>query len=52
MAYKKLKPHKMNDATREFDLRQIWKNEYCDRANPIFTHDGIEVSFYEDMFNH
>lgn len=52
MAYKKLKPHKMDEATREAELRQIWKNEYCDKTKPVSTHDGIEVSFYEDMFDH
>ena len=52
MVYRKLKPHKMDEATREDKLREIWKIEYCDRNNPIFTHDEIEVSFYEDMFDH
>ncbi|WP_299430298.1 hypothetical protein [uncultured Maribacter sp.] len=52
MAYKKLKPHKMDEATREIQLRQIWKEEYCDKTKPISTHDGIVVSFYEDMFDH
>lgn len=52
MAYKKLKPHKMEEATREAQLRQIWKDEYCDKENPISTYDGIFVSFYEDMFDH
>ena len=52
MAYKKLKPHKMDEVTREAQLRQIWKDEYCDKSNPVSTHDGIVVSFYEDMFDH
>ncbi len=52
MAYKKLKPHKMEEATREIQLRQIWKDTYCDKTKPIATHDGIVVSFYEDMFDH
>ncbi|TXD83864.1 hypothetical protein ESY86_07405 [Subsaximicrobium wynnwilliamsii] len=52
MAYKKLKPHKIDEATREIELRQLWKVEYCDNNKPVFTHDGIEVSFYEDMFDH
>ena len=52
MAYKKLKPHLMDEAVREAEMRQLWKDEYCDKSNPIFTHDGIEVSFYEDMFDH
>ena len=42
----------MNEATREAELRQIWKDEYCDKSNPIFTHDGIVVSFNEYMFDH
>jgi hypothetical protein len=52
MGYKKLKPQLMDVSTRETELRKIWKDEYCDSSNPIFTHDGIEVSFYEDMFDH
>jgi hypothetical protein len=52
MVYKKLKPHKMDVATREAQLRKIWKDEYCDKEKPIHTHDGILVSFYEDMFDH
>ena len=52
MAYKKLKPHKIDEATREAQLRQIQKDEYCDKMKPISTYDGIVVSFYEHMFDH
>ncbi len=52
MAYKKLKPHKMDEATRESHFRHIWRKIYCDKTKPITTHDGIVVSFYEDMFDH
>jgi hypothetical protein len=52
MAYKKLKPHTMAEATRERDLRLLWKDVYCDITKPIYTFDGILVKFYEDMFDH
>lgn len=46
MAYKKIKPHKMS----EEELRQLWKDEYC--QNAIITFDNVSVRFYEDMFDH
>jgi hypothetical protein len=52
MAYSKLKPHKMDEATRETELRKLWKETYCDLAKPIYTFDNILVKFYEDMFDH
>lgn len=52
MEYVKLKPHKMDEATREAELRQIWKVVYCDTTKPIYTFDNILVKFYEDMFKH
>lgn len=36
----------------EDELRQLWADEYCDKSKPIYTHDAIMVSFYEDMFDH
>lgn len=52
MGYKKLKPHTMDEATREQDFRILWKNIYCDSTKPIHTFDGILVKFYENMFDH
>lgn len=52
MAYKKIKPHMMDEVTRERDLRLLWKDVYCDVTKPIHTFDGILVKFYEDMFDH
>ena len=52
MNYKKIKPHTLDEATREGDLRLLWKNIYCDSNKPIHTFDGILVKFYEDMFDH
>lgn len=46
MDYKKIKPHKMS----EQELRQIWKEEYCDQK--IFTFDKVEVLFFEESFDH
>ncbi|MEO6286660.1 MAG: hypothetical protein ABIN80_24940 [Dyadobacter sp.] len=48
MSYKKIKAQKMTEA----EFRQLWKDEYCDKANPIFTFDKIQVKFFEDMFDH
>jgi hypothetical protein len=52
MEYKKLKPHLMDESTREAQLRSLWKEIYCDVTKPIFTFDNILVKFYEDMFDH
>lgn len=48
MAYRKIKPHKLSLQ----ELKDIWNNEYCNPNNPIYTHDGILVKFYSDMFKH
>ncbi|MBD1396755.1 hypothetical protein H9Q13_06215 [Pontibacter sp. JH31] len=48
MAYKKIKAHKMSEA----QLRQLWKQTYCCASLPIHTLDGVQVKFYEDMFDH
>ena len=50
--HKKIKPHTIDEATRESDLRLLWKKVYCDSNKPIHTFDGILVKFYEDMFGH
>lgn len=47
MAYQKI-----NFDAGEVLLRKLWKETYCDSSNKIVTHDGIEVIFYEDMFDH
>ncbi|MDX1828748.1 MAG: hypothetical protein R3342_04295 [Lutibacter sp.] len=52
MAYKKLKPQNYSKENIESAMREIWKNEYCIKENPIMTFDNIQVSFYEDMFDH
>jgi hypothetical protein len=52
MSYKKIKPHTLDEATREGDLRLLWKDVYCDSTKPIHTFDGILVKFYEHMFDH
>jgi hypothetical protein len=36
----------------EAELRQLWEDEYCKPASPIFTFDKIVVKFYPDMFDH
>lgn len=46
MAYKKIKSHMMT----ETELRQLWDDEYC-KVN-VYTHDGIHVKFYQNMFDH
>ena len=48
MPYQKLKVQKLTES----DFRRIWKDEYCDISNPIYTFDDILVKFYEDMFDH
>lgn len=48
MDYKKIKPHSMT----EQELRQLWKEEYCNPSQPIYTLDGIHVKFFENMFDH
>jgi hypothetical protein len=48
MEYRKLKSHKMS----EIELRQLWKEEYCDPEKPVITFDGIIVKFYPEMFDH
>ena len=50
MAYKKLKPHLIPEATREVEMRKIWYDEYC--ISEIETFDSVKVKFYEDMFDH
>lgn len=34
----------------EADFRKIWHDVYC--TNRISTFDGVEVSFYDNQFNH
>lgn len=34
----------------EIELRELWDIEYCKQI--IYTHDGIRVKFYSDMFDH
>ncbi|MGB4848038.1 MAG: hypothetical protein WBP41_08985 [Saprospiraceae bacterium] len=46
MAYKKIKSYKLS----EDQLREIWDENYC--KHRIITFDGIEVSFYPEMFDH
>jgi hypothetical protein len=48
MEYRKLKVQNLT----ETDLREKWKEEYCDSLKPIFTFDNILVQFFEDMFEH
>ena len=48
MEYKKIKAHKMSEG----ELRQLWKDEYCNPSNPIYTLDNILVKFYPEMFDH
>lgn len=48
MEFKKIKSHKMTEP----ELRQLWKDEYCDLAKPICTFDRVHVKFYESMFDH
>lgn len=48
MSFKKIKSHKMTEG----ELRQLWKDEYCDPLKPIHTFDKIPVKFYEPMFDH
>lgn len=50
MAYKKIKPHLIPEDIREVEMRNLWKEEYCN--SNIETFDGVQVSFYEDMFDH
>ncbi len=50
MAYKKIKPHLIEEESREQEMRKLWKEEYC--TAEIETFDGVKVKFYEDMFDH
>lgn len=50
MAYKKIKPHLIEEESREQEMRKLWKEEYC--LAEIETFDGVKVKFYEDMFDH
>lgn len=50
MAYKKIKPHLIEEESREQEMRKLWKEEYC--IAEIETFDGVKVKFYEDMFDH
>lgn len=50
MAYKKLKPHLIDEAKREAEMRKLWHDEYC--VSEIETFDGVKVKFYDDMFDH
>jgi hypothetical protein len=36
----------------EAAYRALYERIYCDRENPIFTHDGILVKFFPDQFGH
>lgn len=46
MAYIRIKSYNIT----ETELRNIWKQEYCDKE--IITFDNVAVKFYEDMFDH
>lgn len=46
--YKKLKSYTYT----EEQMREMWREEYCDSSKPIFTFDGILVDFHESMFDH
>lgn len=48
MAYRKIKPHKMTES----ELRELWREMYCDHNDPIYTFDHILVRFRESMFDH
>ena len=48
MNYRKIKAHKMS----EEELRQLWKEEYCNKEIEIYTLDKVLVKFYESMFDH
>lgn len=50
MIYKKIKIQNIPTEVLEGEMRQIWKDEYCQM--PIQTFDNILVHFYEDMFDH
>lgn len=50
MAYKKIKPHLIPEEKREARMREIWYEEYCKEV--ITTFDGVQLRFYEDMFDH
>jgi predicted RNA binding protein with dsRBD fold (UPF0201 family) len=50
MAYKKLKPHLIDESKREAEMRKLWHDEYC--INEIETFDEVKVKFYDDMFDH
>lgn len=50
MAYKKIKPHLIDEHKREAEMRQLWHDEYC--KAPIETFDAVRVKFYDDMFDH
>lgn len=48
MSYKKIKSHQMTEP----QLRQLWKDEYCNPAIPVHTFDKVLVKFHEAMFDH
>lgn len=48
MAYRRIKSYNLT----KLELKQIFIDVYCNPENPIYTFDGIEVQFHEDMFNH
>ena len=50
MAYKKLKPHLIDESRREAEMRKLWHDEYC--VEEIVTFDSVKVKFYDDMFDH
>jgi hypothetical protein len=50
MSYKKIKVQNIPVESLEGEMRQIWKDEYC--QVPIETFDSVLVHFYEDMFDH
>ncbi len=47
-------PYPLLDISKKNEkyYRKIWKENYCNSENLIYTFDNIRVKFYEDMFDH